>query len=312
MTKFERIRAAIAGEPVDRVPFGLWYHFLDIPVEERAGKKLAKAELDFYRTYDTDFLKVMHDIPYDLPEGRQEIETLDEWKELEVIAPEEGNFGRQMTALRMIAAEVGKEVPVIDTVFNCLAYADKITGKKAMELLRESPADFHVGLGRIAETLSLWAEAIVKEGCAGIYFALQGASADVMSEKEYRQDFLPYDRQILERVENLGMFNVLHLHGENLHWKVWDSLPFHALCWSANLTPPSIGEARQHYTGCIMGGVNEVEIGKYTPGQVRTEICQAIKDAGERGLIIAPGCAVPTDCPPANLHAFKETVMEAR
>ncbi|NIM04268.1 MAG: hypothetical protein GTN69_04400 [Armatimonadetes bacterium] len=308
MKKLERIQAALSGEPVDRIPFSFWYHFLDIPVEERADEKLAKAELDFYHTYDVDFLKVMHDIPYDLPDGVEKIETIDEWKQLSVIAPDAGNFGRQLNALRMILDEVGPEVPVIDTVFNCLAYADKITGNRALKLHRKSPADFHVGMGRIAETLSLWAEATVQQGCAGIYLALQGASADIMSEEEYKQNFLPYDRQILERVKDSGMLNVLHLHGTNLHWNLWQELPFSVLCWSANLTPPSIAEARQGYEGCIMGGVNEMKIGRYKPAQVRAEIKQAVKATEGRGFILAPGCAVPTDCPPANLHAFKEAV----
>ncbi len=310
MTKFERIEATLEGEPVDRLPFSFWYHFLDIPTAERAGERLAQAELEFYRTYEPDCLKVMHDIPYDLPGGAAKIEDLAQWKQLAVIDPETGNFGRQLEALRIIQEEVGDEVPVVDTVFNCFAYAEKITGGKARELFRQNPEEFHIGLGRIAETLSLWAEATIERGAAGIYLALQGASAEVMSEEEYCREFLPYDRQILERVQDAGWLNILHIHGSKIYWDTWRNLPFNALCWSANITPPSFTEARRDYSGCIIGGVNEVEIGRYTPEQVKEEIRQAVAETEGRGLIIAPGCAVPTDCPPENLRVFKEAVME--
>jgi len=308
MTKFERLRAALAGEAVDRLPYSFWYHFLDIPLADRAGEKLATAELEFYRAYDPDFLKVMHDIPYDLPEGMGKAETLAEWRCVPVVEPNEGNLGRHLEAIRLILAEIGDEAPVIDTVFNPFAYAEKITGGRTLELLRENPEEFHIGLRRIAETLSLWAETLVRQGAAGIYLAVQGATADVMSEEAYEKDFLPYDRQILEQVEDIAFLNVLHLHGAGLHWKLWERLSFNVLSWSSNLTPPSIAEARKSYSGCIAAGVNEMEIGGYAPQQVKDEIREAIEATGGRGLIVAPGCAVPTDCPPANLHAFKEAV----
>jgi uroporphyrinogen decarboxylase len=308
MTKYERINAALAGEPVDRYPYSFWYHFTDIPVEERAGSKLAEAELAFYRKYDPDFLKVMHDVPYDLPNGKTRIDTIAEWQALPVLDPDEGNFARQQEALYQILDEIGEEAPVVDTVFNCFAYAEKITGKRTMELYRQDPEAFRVGMGKIAESLANWAESIIEQGTAGIYLAIQGASADVMTEAQYRQDFLPFDRLILERVHDLGIFNVAHLHGERLHWGVWDCLPFHALSWSSNITPPTIAEARKSFDGCIVAGVNEVAIGGYTPEQVKQEVREAIQEAGGHGLIVASGCAVPTDCPPANLQAFREAV----
>ncbi len=66
MTKAERVQAALASEAVDRVPASFWYHF-NLP--DPSGRSLADAELAFAKKYDLDFLKVMHDVPYDLPVG---------------------------------------------------------------------------------------------------------------------------------------------------------------------------------------------------------------------------------------------------
>lgn len=309
MTKFDRIEAAINGEEVDRVPFSLWYHFSDIPVSQRAGETLAKAELEFYRTYDPDVLKVMHDIPYELPNGMATVDTLAQWKDLPVLDPEIGNFGQQLRAIQIILEEIGGEAPVIDTVFNPFAYAEKITGGKTLQFLRENADDFHEGMGQVTESLALWTELLVEQGAAGIYLAVQGAVEDLMTEEEYRLNFLPYDLEIMERVQDTAEMNVVHLHGEKLHWNIWEDLPFHALSWSSNITPPSIADARKEYDGCILCGVNETTINSYGPEQVIAEIRAAIAATEGLGYIAAPGCAVPTDCPPANLHAFKQAVM---
>ena len=90
MTKRERVMAAVEGRPVDRVPFSLWYHFrLDPP----AGEGMAQAELEFYRKYSPDLFKVMHDIPYEMPPDRPQIEQSNDWRRLPVLDGKSGNFG---------------------------------------------------------------------------------------------------------------------------------------------------------------------------------------------------------------------------
>jgi uroporphyrinogen decarboxylase len=312
MIKAKRIKAVLAGEPVDRLPFSFWYHFYDIPVEERSGEKLAEAELDFYRMYDPDFLKVMHDIPYDLPEGMKQIDTLEQWKQLAVIDPAEGNFGKQLKAIRLIVEALGPEVPVIDTVFNPFAYAQKLTNHRALQLFHENPQVFHEGMAKITETLSCWAEAIIEVGAAGIYLAIQDAAAASMTEQEYSYEFLPYDRQILSKVQDSAILNIVHIHGTDIYWNIWRNLPFQALSWSSNLTPPSFAEARKEYSSCLVGGVDETKIGGFAPEQVEAQIRTALAEAGGKGLIVAPGCAVPTDTPPENLKVFKKVVSAVK
>jgi len=69
VNKIDRVTRALKGEEVDRPPFSFWYHF---GLQHGPGRKHAEAELDFYRAYDLDFLKVMNDYPYPLPAGVEE------------------------------------------------------------------------------------------------------------------------------------------------------------------------------------------------------------------------------------------------
>jgi uroporphyrinogen decarboxylase len=55
MTHWERIRAAIKGQDVDRVPISMWRHFFTM---ETSSEPLAEAMLDFQSRFDWDFMKV--------------------------------------------------------------------------------------------------------------------------------------------------------------------------------------------------------------------------------------------------------------
>jgi hypothetical protein len=63
MDKIQRVRSAIAGHEVDRIPAGFGTHF---PPAASTGRAMADAHLDFYRRSGVDFVKVMNDNPYRL------------------------------------------------------------------------------------------------------------------------------------------------------------------------------------------------------------------------------------------------------
>src|SRR5438132_889982 len=55
MTSRDRIRAAISGKPVDRVPVAFWRHF---PGDDQRAESLAAAHVNFQKKYQWDFLNV--------------------------------------------------------------------------------------------------------------------------------------------------------------------------------------------------------------------------------------------------------------
>ncbi|MGF6906091.1 hypothetical protein [Fusobacterium sp. PH5-44] len=61
MNKKERIKAAIEGSSVDKIPYSFWSHF---PKEDLDPVKLAKKTYDFYKEYDIDFVKTMNNGMY--------------------------------------------------------------------------------------------------------------------------------------------------------------------------------------------------------------------------------------------------------
>jgi len=70
LNKIERVTSALKGDEPDRPPYSFWYHF---GLQHMPGRVHAAAEIDFYRAYDLDFLKVMSDYPYPLPRGLESV-----------------------------------------------------------------------------------------------------------------------------------------------------------------------------------------------------------------------------------------------
>lgn len=115
MNKIERVTNALKGEEVDRPPFSFWYHF---GLQHMPARKHAEAEIDFYRAYDLDFIKVMSDYPYPLPRNLEAIETEDDWKRIAPVAPDDKCWDEQLAALSMINDAIGKEALFIETIFS--------------------------------------------------------------------------------------------------------------------------------------------------------------------------------------------------
>lgn len=309
MTKQERTQAAVKSETVDRAPFSLWYHFRHEP---ETGEGLARATLEFYRAYDPDLLKVMHDAPYELPVDKPVFTEAADWADLPVNPPDSGSFGEQLRTLRQIARDKGDDAPLVETVFSVFATAQRITGGRVLEHLDADPEGVAAGLKRLAAALAGYAKAAVEDaGCAGIFLAVSGADSATMPAERYQATFLALDRLALSGAVS-GWCNIVHLHGEDLHFDTL--LPLveqaSAVSWSDRAAGPTLAEARAKTGRCLVGGVNERLIAGYAPEQVRAEIADAA--AQGPGIIIAPGCAVPTETPPANLRAFSEALASGR
>jgi uroporphyrinogen decarboxylase len=63
--------------------------------------------------------------------------------------------------------------------------------------MRTQPDRLHMGLNALTESVLRFIDSLKRTSIAGIFYAIQHASYDVMSEAEYLTFGLPYDRKIL-------------------------------------------------------------------------------------------------------------------
>lgn len=323
MTKRERLEATVAGEPVDRMAVALWRHF---PGDDQSAEELARAQLDFQRLYDFDFIKVTPSSSYCVAdwgvetryrggdEGTMEythrpIQRPEDWSRLRPLDPTSGTLGRQLRCLELIREAVGGDIPFVQTVFNPLSMLKYLAGEPlALAHLRREPRMMVEALGVVTETVIRFVEEVMKRGAAGIFLAVQHASFVKMTEAEYREFGRPYDLRVLEAAGD-GWFNVLHMHGEEVMFDLLASYPVPVVNWHDRETPPTLAEGAQRFRGALVGGLRQWEtMLRGTPEDVRAEVEDALRQTGGRRLIIGTGCVTPITAPTRNIRAARLAV----
>lgn len=305
MNKIERVSRTLKGLETDRPPFSFWYHF---GLQHMPGRKYAEAQIDFYRAFDPDFVKTMNDYPYPLPRGLGVLASEEDWKRVEPVAGKDDCWMEQLEALSIINRTIGREAPFVETVFSPWTTARRLTRTGDLgEARKRYPETLLGAMDAIATSLAGYAVEAIGRGAAGIFLSLGAATDDVMTAEEYEVWGKPFDLKILDAVARAS-FNVLHIHGKRIHFDSLLDYPVQALNWSHFFTAPSLKEARAKTGKALIGGVNEATIDYRAASEVQDQVSQALAEIGPRGLMVAPGCTVPTDTPVRSLRAIKSAV----
>lgn len=317
MTHRDRLERCLAGEIPDRTPIALWRHF---PVDDQYPDRLAEAVVNFQRAFDFDLVKVtpassfctkdwgVEDEWRGNSEGTREyvhrvIDTADDWYKLTPLDPYKGALGNQLTCLKMICDELGG-IPVLQTIFNPLSQAKNLVGgEKLLVHLRQHPEAVQAGLEVITESTRRFIEAASHLGIAGIFYAVQHASYQLLSETEYKQFGHGYDLELLEAVSGKWL-NMLHLHGDEIMFQLFTDYPVQVINWHDRETFPSLKEGQRLYPGVVCGGLQRIhtmELG--SPEHVRSEARDAILMTDNKRFILGTGCVIPITTPRANIIA---------
>jgi len=301
MTKHERVKAALVGSEVDRVPASIWFHFTKEHVA-RSPAEEARSHIEHLRRYDLDYLKVMNDNPYDMAEDLPAVETVDDWERLQTLAADAPGFAAQFATLAILRKELG-DIYMTSTIFGPFAQANRVCGRELLAHIRSDRAKVKAGLETITASLCVLAAETVKAGADGIYLACGGAAREELSEADYRDLIRPLDIQVLESAAG-GDFNVVHVHGGGCPFGVFADYPGDAIGWTATSNPPSLAEAPKLTRMCLVGGWEQE--GAVATGDIegiRRETQAAIEATGGRHLLLGPGCTIPEDTPEAYIRA---------
>ena len=306
----------------DRPPVGAWGHTYR---EEWSPEDLASITVDRARKFGWDFVKFQPRASSFAeafgsvykPAGHRlkgpvlvkaAVEELDDWKKIALVNAKA--LQDQVESIGMVARELGEGVPVIQTVFSPITVGGYLVGKSKARVVRElrkHPELVRPALDRIAEALIDFSRRSVEAGAAGIFYAISGyASKDAMAESVYRELLLPYDVSVLRQLPAKAWFNVVHLCGSNLNFGLARDLPAQAISWSVhNQGNPSLAQGREIRGRPVMGGLGQRASLLYgPPAEVEAEARNAVEETGGRGLLLAPGCSVPTRARDANLAAM--------
>ena len=326
MKKIDRVRAALAGAGLDRPPYGFWTHMPGIDLDP---ERLAAATAAFAARYDLDFVKSMSNGLYCIEDWGAKcdfseierggvarvvfpaIRAVGDWTKLGDVDVEAGAFGRELRHFGRLARFAGPDVRVVATVFSPLTIASKLSNGLHRDHLTSAPQSMAQGLDIITRVTCRFAQAAIARGCAGIFFAIQDASYDVLDEASYREFGEPYDRQVLAAARKAGgWFNVVHMHGEGVMFDLLSDYDADALNWHIGETPPAIRDYRAASgTRAIVGGLQRGHITRRDFAAIRGDVERSMQETGGRGILLAPACVIRHPVDDATLRSTAELIQ---
>ena len=308
MNHWQRIEAAMRGEPADCPPITMWRHF---PDDDLDVGKLAARTLAWQNRWDFDLIKFMpcnsygvHDwgvetVYRGAPHGAREtvkpaVEKTADWARIGDLDVRQGSYGQQNRALREVADALGGTVPILQTVFSPLSTARKLATEAFLADLRRAPEALERVLRVITDVSIRFALDAIEAGAHGVFLATQFASYRLLTADEYERFGKRYDVELLEALAGKARLNMLHAHGEDIMFDMLAAYPIEMFNWHDRLTEPSLAQAASRYRGVRVGGI--AETGALVRGDlpaIEREVRDAIAQTDGRRLLIGPGCVVP-------------------
>ena len=324
MNKHQRVRAALLGQPVDRLPYAFWTHF---PLTDLDPDALAEATVDFAQELDIDFVKTMPNGQFctedwgvvsdfsEVAKGgvakaiKSAINAPEDWLNIGVMDIRQGAFGRELEHLKKVCAALSADRPILATAFSPLTIAQKLAGSVYRQHLESHPHWVAQALTNIATTMAHYVDAALDIGCSGVFFATQESSTQCVTEATYRQFGVPHDLTVLAAAKK-GWFNVIHMHGEDIMFDLLKDYPVTALNWHIGETEPLLANyASTPGHKPVVGGLRRMALTEGDLGAIRTDIAGAIAATAGRGLLLGPACVIRH---PVDREILKSVIEEIK
>ena len=320
-TKKERVRAALAGEAVDRPPYSLWGHDF---LREWSNAELVGATCEQYEAYGWDFIKInprwtmfpeawgaLYTPPPDQSNPTMVHAALEELGQLHEVRPvhaERGVLGEHVESTRLVVERTKGEVDVLQTVFSPMATVSLMFGhpRAFKQAAREAPAAVHSAVAAVTESIIHYCRANLNAGAAGVFYApLQWLSRRNATSEFYREFGRPYDLQVLDAIRD-AEFNILHVcASDNMLREVLD-YPVHAFNWDdRDASNAGLAEIWAETDKAVMGGVGRSDLASLGAEEIRAQAAEAAA-VGSSRVLVTGGCSIPPQTSEANRLAVAE------
>lgn len=312
MTKKERVLRAISGQPLEQTPSSFSLHF---PVERNSGQAAVEEHLRFFHETDMDILKLMNE---NLVPDFGNIRCAADWKQIPTLSMQDSFMQEQMELTKRVLDAVGSEVYYLGTLHGACASGihpvmDRLGYEASRQLqvdhLRENKVPVLDALRRMTDVMCELAEAYVKAGVQGVYYAALGGEHRYFTDEEFAEWIEPLDRQILQAIREAGGQVFLHICKDQLNMKRYEQ--YGALAdvvnWGVYEAPFTLEEGRAMFSNCaIMGGVPNRPGTVLVDGSedaIRAHTAEVIETFGRHKFILGADCTLPTEISYAHIRA---------
>lgn len=239
MTPTQRLKAAVAGEHLDRPCAAFWGPHLNL--EELNAHDLAYAMIANQEAYQWDFMKFDFSGMY-FPEAFGQKMTFPEhdrieawinveewrinhakdWLTLRPLQVKDSEvFQRNVEAVKRVCDHYQGDMPVLPTVFSPVSMAGEFVAgyfdqNKLVKMFDYDTKEVEYGLQVIEETLINLMEAYVEAGAAGFFIGLQNGLNQKLGYERYMKYEFAGTARIVNAIKNKTWFNMAHIcNGSN-------------------------------------------------------------------------------------------------
>lgn len=305
MTKIERVDAVLQGRRPDRPPMSMWYHFGN---QHAGGERFAQIELEWFEHYDFDFLKLMNDYYYPLPEGLEEVKSADDLRRVARFEPESCDWREQLVAIRLVADRLKGKAYFIDTVFDPWQSLQRgMAGEHLGDLMRTAPKELKAALDVAADNLIAYSLKALSYGAAGIFMSVLGSESQLPRDL-FLEFAKPPAMKVFAAIAGKGAMNTAHIHGKRIYADDVLDFPVAILSWEDRTEGnPSLAEMKARWPGIVMGGIDNDHLTRVSPAYCRKNVREALRLGGSTRFILTNGCSSPTWMDPRAIAAMVDT-----
>lgn len=331
MRATERLRATLAGEPVERalnfdIVMQLGAHHAGRPLAEYYldHRALVAANLAVAEDFGVDIVQAISD-PYreavDLgsavrfpDDGLPVLERplLADRADLARLAPVDPAEGARMSdrlaAVAELRRQVGGELPVMGWVEGALAEAADLRGVSTLMTDLYDDPDWVLELAEVCLAQGIaFAHAQIDAGADLV--GIGDAIASQVSPRMYRRFALPFEQRLVAAVHERGALARLHICGDTSRL-LGDLATTGADIVDVDWMVPFGDAAASVGDAVVCGNQDPVAVMlRGTPGDVTDAVRTCRSLAGGRFISMA-GCEIPDGTPAANLHAQRRALDE--
>lgn len=323
----ERMEMIFAGEKPDRFAASFWRHFFHM---EHHAEGTAEAMLHFQKTFEWDFMKINPRADYHVEDwgltqqwsqdefkkhkkSNFPVTKLEDWAKLQPLSPTARVLDEHLQVVSMIRKKVGKDLPILMTVFTPLAVAGRLVEDDNLLAghIHEHPEAILNALEVITSTYETYAEELRNAGADGLFYATtQWGASNLISWDEYEKFGVPFDLRVLKAAGD-DAINLFHVCSSNNFLKQLVKLdyPVQMYNWdSDDPTNPPLDIGMDLITDkTIVGGCDrDGWLLQASPEEIGYKI-EELKEKYDSGrLVIGPGCSIPPEVSFENLRAVKD------
>ena len=327
MNNKERIYNALDNKPVDRVPVGFWFHFLNADsqnLEFNAALEnpaLIAKNIEGHRAYidafHPDVIKIMSDGYFFVPKQADwDIDNPADLSKIKPLAPDHPWIEGQVR-LAAAVSQMQSDTAYFYNVFSPTRSLHWILGDVMyLEFMVSAPDAMLEAQKVLAKTLLTLSERVVREsGMTGIYFSVSNMNAKIISDATYTKYIKPAEVWYLQELQKLTPYNILHICsnlGKKNNLDLYTDYPAKAFSWAVHLENVSLAEGKRKFSDkTVLGGFAHVPgslIHTGTKEDIEDFTRQLIDQTGRQGVILGADCTVPPDTPLDHLEWVRQAV----